>query len=277
MIRFSLFFCVFILGASFPVFAQVGLNPDRDEPVEITADASLEWHRNDLYFRAVKNVKAVQGDTTLYSDLLTAKYRDGKEKSVEIYTIQANGSVRIFSAQSKVYGQKAVYDVDRGYVVMTGNNLKLVSADQTVTARDKFEYWVADGKLVARGRAVAVREGDRIESEELSALFTEDKTGKRSLKSLEGAGNVVITTPDEVLKGDRVVYSSVESTATLYDNVKITRGPNVLEGSKAVLNTQTNVSKIFGGVVTKDGGTGRVRGVFYPGSTKSPESAKEAE
>ena len=274
MIRLILLCSFVLLSAAYDVGAQGMGNPDRDEPVEITADESLEWHRNELYFQARKNVRAVQGDTTLYSDLLKAKYRDGAQSSMEIYVIQADGNVRIHSAESKAYSQKAVYDVDKGYVVMTGNNLKLISTDQIVTARDKFEYWVANGKLIASGRAVAVRDGDRIESDKMTALFTEDKSGNRTLKSLTSQGHVVITTPDEILKSDHAVYDSSSSTATLKDNVKITRGPNVLEGVKAVLNTRTNVSKLFGGVTATQQQSGesggRVRGVFYPGSTKPP-------
>lgn len=259
-----------------PIFccASYAQNADKNKPVEITADESLEWHRTELYFLARKNVKAMQGDTVLVSELLTAKYREDAQKSINIYTIIAQDNVVITSPQSKVYGDKAVYDVDKGYAIVTGNSLKLVSTDQTVTARDRFEYWNATGKLIATGNAVAVREGDTIKADKLIAIFTQG-TGKRTLKSLEAIGNVVITTPDEVLRGDRATYDAASSTAQLFDNVKITRGPNVLEGTKAVLNTKTNVSKLFGGTVSNNDGTqssgGRVRGVFYPGSEKKPE------
>ncbi len=253
-----LFLCFLPLAA----FAQ---NPDSNKPLEITADDSLEWHRNELYFRARKNVKAVQGTTTLYSDALTAKYREGEKSSMAIYHIQAEGRVKIISAQSEAYGDKAIYQVDKGYAVMTGNNLKIVSDGQTVTARDKFEYWVNGGKLIATGNAVAVREGDRIVADKMIAIFTESN-GTRTLKSLEAIGNVVITTPEEELKGDRATYDAKSTTAMLHDNVIITRGPNVLEGTKAELNTMTNVSKIFGGITEGGDGSGRVRGIFYPQS-----------
>ncbi len=255
---------------SFDVRAQ---NPDSNKPLEVTADDSLEWHRNELYFRARKNVKAVQGTTTLYSDVLTAKYREGTKSSMEIYNIRADGNVKIISAQSKAYGDKATYRVDKGYAVLTGNNLRIVSDGQTVTARDKFEYWVNAGKLIALGDAVAVREGDRIVADKMIAIFTESN-GKRTLKSLEALGNVVITTPEEELKGDRATYDAASTTAVLHDNIVITRGPNVLEGTKAELNTTTNVSKIFGGITDGGEGGGRVRGIFYP---QSAESNKDGE
>lgn len=250
-----------LVFAAAPVLAQ---NPDGGKPLEISADESLEWHRNDLYFLARKNVRATQGETELRSALLKAKYREGAGGGVDIHTIQADGDVRVLSAQSKVFGDRAVYDVDQGYAIMTGKALKLVSPDQTVTAREKFEYWTADGRLEAHGDAKAVREGDTIESDKMIAVFEEDKkTGKRVLKSLEALGHVVITTPDEILTGNRAVYSARTNVAELMEGVVIVRGPNKLQGSRAEVNLNTNVSKIFSG--DQDTG-GRVRAVFYPES-----------
>ena len=254
----------FLLIVAFSgAYAETPLNPDRNRPLEITADDSLAWHRTDRYFRARKNVRAVQGDTALHADTLTAHYRDGEGGGMEMHTVQADGHVRIIAAQGKAYGDKAVYDIDKGYAVMTGQDLRLVSDGQSVTARDKFQYWVREGKLEAIGRAVAVRAGDKLEADRMTAVFAEDKNGKRALKTLEARGHVVITTPTEILTGDRGVYQADTHMAQLTGNVKITRGPNILEGKRAEVNLETNVSKISGGTPEN---AGRVRGVFYPGS-----------
>lgn len=259
--RFALIVSLVLL--SWGAHAQ---NPDSNKPLEITADQSLEWNRAELFFKARKNVVAKQGQTSLLASVLTAKYREAEESGIDIYSIQALGSVRIYSQNSKVYGDKAIYDLDRGYAVMTGNDLRLVSDDQTVHARDKFEYWVADGRLEAHGNAYAKRDGDKIEADKMIAIFINDpKTGKRTLKSLEALGHVVITTPDEILKGNRAIYMAKTNIAELIDGVVIVRGPNKLQGSRAEVNLNTNISKIFGG----DGDDGgRVRGVFYPNEFK---------
>lgn len=243
------------------------LNPDRKEPLEITAQESLEWHRGEQFFKALKDVRAVQGGVTLLSDSLTAKYRDGAKGGMEIYHIQADGHVIIESADSKAYGDKAVYEMDKGLAVMTGKDLRLVSTDQVVTARDRFEYWVNAGKLEAIGNAVAIREGDRLEADRISAVFIQDAKGQRVLETLEAHGHVKITTPEEVLTGDDAFYAAKTNIAEIRGNVKITRGPNVLEGEKAQVDLNTNISKMFG----SESGGGRVRGVFYPGSEKKPE------
>lgn len=243
------------------------------QPLEITAEESLEWHRNEQFFVARKKVRAAQGDTTLNSALLTAKYRDEEKGGMKIHTIIAEGGVEILSSVNKAYGDKATYDVDKGYAVMTGKNLKLVSPDQTVTAQDKMEYWSAEGKLQASGHAKAVREGDDIVADVLIAEFAQGAAGKRELKTLRAKGHVVITTPTEVLTGDEGVYEADTNIAEITGNVKVTRGQNVLEGEKAQVDLNTNISKMFGSNMDQNGsktGSGRVRGVFYPGSEEKP-------
>ncbi len=270
MMRHVLYLCfVTACFMSLPACAQ------SEEPIEITADDSLEWHRGKLYFKARKNVVAVQGATTLKSDSLTAKYKESKTSSMDIRTIEATGKVKILSGKSTAFGDKAIYDVKKGYAVMTGRDLKIVSDGQTVTAQSKFQYWVEKGRLEAIGDAVAIQEGDRLEADKIVTIFKEDKTGKRTLKELEAIGNVVITTPTEILTGNRATYNAETNMAELLESVKITRGENVLEGSRAQVNLETNVSKIFGGVIGEAGEDGRVRAVFYPESAKKPEVSND--
>ncbi|MBK6895891.1 MAG: ostA-like family protein [Alphaproteobacteria bacterium] len=262
IVRFAFLLMLFCAPA---VYAQQ--NPvKKGEKLEITADGSLEWHRNEKFFRAKKNVRAQQGATVLTSALLTAHYTETKDEDMSIQQIEAEGGVVIESAQSKAYGERAVYDLNKGLATMTGKGLKLVTAQHTVTARERFEYWANEGRLKAIGRAVAVQGEDRIEADTLSAVFVQNKEGKRVLKTLEAQGNVKITTPTEVLTGDYGIYKAETNTAEVKGNVKIVRGPNTLEGDRAQVDLNTNVSSMFGGE-----GTGRVKAVFFPGSEKKPE------
>jgi lipopolysaccharide export system protein LptA len=251
-------------------------NADNKQPLEITADQTLEWHRNDNQFVANGNVVAKQGDTSIKSDKLVADYRQGKGKSQSfaIYQLTATGHVNIDSRGSTASGDKAVYDVDKGVATLTGDNLKLASPGQTVTARDKFEYRVNDGVLTATGGAVAVRGQDRIAADVMSAAFAKGAGGAglgamagaggadKNLERLDAGGHVVITTPDETLTGDKASYTAADNIARITGNVKITRGPNTLEGESAEVNLATNISTMRGGA--SEGG--RVRGVFYPDS-----------
>ena len=274
-IFFSVFclsiFCCSILTAQ----AQTPLDSGSDAPLEITADESLEWMRNELMFVAKKNALAKQGDVSVAGDTLTANYREGAGSGMEIWRVTADGSVVVHSKDSDAHGDRATYNLDEGLAVMTGKALKMVSVDQIVTARESFEYWVTDGKLVAVGKARAERKNEKgettiLEADKITATMKDNAKGQRVLHTLEATGNVVITSATEVLTGAYAIYKAETNKADLTGGVTLKRGLNVLEGEKAEVDLTTNTSRMFGGV-TSPSGPGRVRGVFYPSANKKPQ------
>jgi lipopolysaccharide export system protein LptA len=253
-----------------PAFAQESPLPSSsNEPLEITADGSLEWNRNDKLFIARQNALAKQGDSSIKAETLTAHYREGQGGGMDIYQVEADSGVVLNSKDSVAYGDKANYDLDKAYAVMTGNNLRMESPDQIVTAKDRFEYWTTDGKLVAVGDAKVDRknakgETDRLQADTISAILKDNAQGKRALDSIEATGNVVITTPTETITGSRGIYRAGPNKAEMTGGVVIHRGPNVLKGDRAEVDLNTNTSQMFGG----QGMSKQVKGVFYPGSDK---------
>lgn len=263
------------LGAIATTSAHAQTTPAQNskEPIEITADQSLEWHRNNKKFIARKNAQAVQGDVSINAATLTADYIEGEGESMKINRVQADNDVRIRSRDSDAYGDKAIYEIDKGYAELTGSDLRLVSPDQTVTARDKFEYWVVEGKLIAIGDARLTRKNEQgeintLDADTITAYLKEDANGKRVLDRMVAVGNVVITTPTETLTGSQGTYEAGSNTAEITGNVIIKRGPNILEGSKATVDLNTSISRMFGG-----GRTGRVKATFFPGSEKKDQPA----
>lgn len=261
-----------LLCLTTPALAQ-GLSTNSKEPLEVTADGTLEWLRNDKTFIAKQNAMAKQGDASVSAATLTALYRDGQNGSdMEIYQVKADTNVVLRSADSTAYGDNAIYKLDEGLATLTGNDLKLVMPDQTVTARDQFEYWTTDGRFNAIGNAQVVRPKvgggtDTLQGDKISAILKENEKGEQVLDSLEATGNVVIITPAETVTGAYAIYRSGTNKAELTGGVTIKRGPNTLEGQRAVVDMTTNISTIYG---EEGKPTGRVRGVFYPGSDGSP-------
>ncbi|MEM6781236.1 MAG: LptA/OstA family protein [Pseudomonadota bacterium] len=142
----------------------------------------------------------------------------------------------------------------------------MVSPDQTITANDKFIYQTAQRRATAVGNAKVVLAEDTLSANTIEAVFKEQSNegGQDAVETLEAKGNVVITTPTEVLSGNYAIYRSATNKAEITGNVKITRGPNILEGARAEVDLTTNISKMFGAEETGE----RVRGVFYPNSEK---------
>lgn len=247
------------------------------QPIEITALKSVEWQRTAKKYIARENVIIKQGDVTITSDIATADYREGATSSMEIYQLTADGKVIIDNGGNKAYGDKAVYDVDAAVATLTGTDLRLVSPDQVVTAKEKMEYFPNARQAKAVGNAKVVRDQDTLTANTITATFKDNKSaspakpanksgaaGTGNLDRLEAVGNVVIVTPTETLRGNRGIYHADTNTAEMFGKVKIERGQNIIEGERAEVDLTTNVSKMFGG----DNGGGRVRGVFYPGSDK---------
>lgn len=254
------------------VHAQTGLSTNSDEPVEITADKTLEWRRAENQFAATGNALAQQGTASIAAETLIADYRKTPASSMEVYYLEATQNVILSSQDSKAYGDKAQYDLDKGLATMTGKDLKLVSPDQTITAQDRFEYYIDEGRANAIGRAKVIRpkiQGgvDTLEADKISAFFTENASGKQELEKMEARGNVIITTPTEVITGAYAKYTAASNKANLNGGVTIRRGQNILEGDRAVVDLTTNLSQIFASEKTGQ----RVRGVFFPGSEKKPE------
>lgn len=264
-----------ILAVPSPLGAQSvgGLDLESsDAPLEIVADEGIEWRRDEKVYIARGNARASRGDLSVSADVLTAHYRDAEKGETDVYRIEATGNVRLASKDSVVYGGRAVYDVDKAVLVVTGQNLRAETQKAVITARDSLEYWDAQRVVVARGDAVAVEGDRRVEAERLTGyLRPEGQPGEQGgLYQVEAEGGVVLTTATEVVRAEKAVYNLDQELATLTGGVKITRGENQLNGDYAEVNLKTGVSRLMGNPsATRDGGGGRVHTLIVP--DKKPE------
>lgn len=271
-LAYAVLFCA-LGGAALPAIAQNQLS--RDEPIEVTADKELEWDRNSKTYIARGSAKAVQGTGSLEGDVLKAYYSEtsaaksaGTLGTSKIDKIEAFGHVIIKSDGNTAMGDKGVYNLVTGEAVLTGKNLMLVTPRETITARDKITFNSTTNIMTADGDAKIEQGSDILESDNIIARF-EMVGGQRVLKDMDAIGNVVITTPDEVLTGDKGYYDAATDMATVTGNVRIEKGPNVLTGTRGQVNLKTRKSKLFsdGGVNISESTTGekkRVRAIFYP-------------
>jgi lipopolysaccharide export system protein LptA len=264
--------------ASAPVRAQslggVDLSSS-DEPLEITAEDGIEWRRDEKIYVARGNARAARGSLSVSADVLTARYREGADGKIDVYSIEADGNVRLASADATVTGERAVYDVDKAVLLVTGGDLKAVTEKATVTARDSLEYWDQERVIVARGDAVAIEGDRRVEADILTGYLRRpgessggqsDEAENGGLYQVEAEGNVRLTTVDEVVRAAKAVYNLDKEIATLSGGVKITRGQNQLNGDYAEVNLKTGVSRLMGNPSASGAaeGGGRVHTLIVP-------------
>lgn len=238
-----------------PVYGQ-------DTPIEISADENLEWRQNEKQYIANGNIEAKQGDAIITADKLIADYKENAEGKTEIWRLTATSNVVLRNVDSTVTGSKAVYLVNSGEATVTGNNLKLTTPEEIITASEKLTYNTQSLVAKAVGNAKIVQSDKTLSASSITASFTKDNNGKQVLKNAKATSNVRITTPDEILTGQNGFYNAQTDIAEVKGNVKIIRGPNTLEGERAEVNLKTNLSKMFSNPKTG----GRVKAVFYPGS-----------
>lgn len=272
-------------------------------PVAITAREGFEWREAEQMVVATGDARAVRDNVTVIADRLIARYRKkagtapaagpaagpgqpgvaGDTGGNEIYRLEAEGNVRIFTPTDEALGDRAVYDIDQAVMVMTGRGLKLTTPSQVLTARDSLEYWSQKRMAVARGNAVAVTsDARRLAADTLVAYIDEDKPAaprpvvapggadprgteppgaNSKLKRMEAYGNVEARTVTDIVRGDRAVYLPETGVARVIGNVRVTSGQNQINGPAADVNMRTGVARMLA-----DPGA-RVQGVIVPNST----------
>jgi len=305
-----------------PAFAQQ-LDFSHGGPIGITASNGIEWRQKEQEVIAQGNARAVRGNVTVTADRLVAWYRkkgggaaaQPAESGItgaadtggnEIYRVQAEGNVHIFTQTDQAQGDRATYDLDQSVLVMTGRHLRLTTPDDVLTARDTLEYWSQKHMAVARGDAVVVtKDGRRLAADTLVAYTTDaqqpqgqqsqgqqSQSGKATsggepaevagkLERVEAYGHVSVRTPTETVTGDRGVYVPATGIARLAGQVRITRGENQLNGSEADVNMKTGVARLLSGtgnrvqgLVVPNDQTNRALGTDLDGGSQHPAGAK---
>lgn len=235
---------------------------DSDHPIEIFADNGIEWQQENLIFLARGNARAVRGEVTVFADELRAYYRERADGGTDIWRLDALGKVRIKTLGETAYGDKAVYQVDKKILVLSGGKVRLVAGNDEITADKQLEYWENKQMAVARGNAFAVRAGKRLKADVLAAYFRTDKKGENRLYRVDAFDRVKIVTEQNTATSNRGVYNVESGIATLTGAVKLVRGKNILTGCSAEVNLNSGISKIFSCPASTGGTRKRAQGVL---------------
>ncbi len=246
---------------------SLSVGGDQTTPaIDVEADNGIEWQRSKKIIKAIGNAHAVRGDLDVKADVLTAHYRERADGNTEIWRLEADGNVQIATPTETAYAEKGVYDVDNAVVVLSGGEqIRLVTAENEITAEQQIEFWPKRQTLIAQGNASAIQGENQLNAETLTAFFERDENGRSRLTRVEAFENVRVITPDELLKANRAVYNIESGIATLVGSVKITRGSNQMNGCTAEINMKQGVSTLHG---CRQGASGapRVQGLIMPES-----------
>ncbi|AOX19301.1 hypothetical protein A0U90_02205 [Kozakia baliensis] len=263
------------------------LDMSHGEQVHISSAGPQTYDHDAQTVTFVDRARAVRGDVTVDADQLIGFLRkkapapgappppkddsqDGTMGgSMELYRMEAVGHVHIFTSTDQAWGDKALYDIDQATLVMTGKNMKLVTPQDVLTARDVMEYHSQTRMSVGRGDAtVTTNDGRRVRADVLIAFSAPSdqpaaqagknapapapaqsnnsngplSSGSSKLERAYGWGHVLMRTPNETATGDRGVYIFATEMARLIGHVHVTSGQNQNNGASALVNMKTGVA-----------------------------------
>jgi lipopolysaccharide export system protein LptA len=281
--RFALVAMLALPAASHAQSAALGgAGADNTKPVAIEAENGIEWQQNNHVYIARGHATATRGEDKVTADMLSAYYRatdpahrpagksaDGdplSAGSTQIYRLEAQGHVIFANPSETMTGDHGVYDVDSAVLVMTGKGLKIVTQRDTITARDSIEWYDQTQLGVARGNAVVLRGDRRVRGDVLTARVEKQANGQSRVSRIDASGNVLVSSPGQVARADAGVYNLDTGIATLTGHVRLTRGENELRGRYAVVDLNTNVSRLLSAPPGPQvaGRGGRVEGLIVP-------------
>lgn len=221
MLRNLLFILIFPFVSS-QCYGQIvdNLAKSEDEsPIVIDAETSVICDETANKCTATGKAKAQSGTSIVYGDVLTVYFTEGKQRKITVMT--ANGNVRMETPTETAFGERAHYDAGLDRLILTGDNLKIVTPKETLTARDSIEYWHKENKGIARGNAVAqfheknsTAQGDLIVAyfEPSSEKKKDGKEKQKIDRILMTGGDLKLVTPKETLTAkDSIEYYGKEN------------------------------------------------------------------
>jgi lipopolysaccharide export system protein LptA len=245
------------------------------QPINISSSNGIAWNQKNDTITAIGNAKAIRGKLTVTANQLIAHYKKTQPSGTatttppqsgvlngldsgqsQITRLDAVGNVHIFTATDQAFGNLAIYQMASGELRLTGGNLRFITPDDTVTARDAIEYFSKARKAVAKGNALIVSKNSRsIAADTLVGYFLppaaapagtatpDTQSGK--LRKVEAFGHVVVRTATDIATGEQGVYHPATGIAILTGDVHITRGPNELAGNQAQVNMNTGIATLL--------------------------------
>lgn len=144
-----------LLALPLPAAAQTvafgGIKADTRAPVEVTAE-TLKVDQSTGQANFTGNVLIGQGQMRLSADSVTVTYAQGGQQKIK--TLNASGGVTLVNGPDAAEAKEAVYDVETGNIVLTGD--AIVTQGQNVLAGDRIEVNLTDGTANVAGRVRSV-------------------------------------------------------------------------------------------------------------------------
>ena len=127
-------------------------SPGENATIHITSDKLISDNKAG-YAEFIGNVKATQEDTVITSDRLKIFYKKNfankgplSVSEESIHKIVAKGNVEIKFDNRVATAQQAVYNTETMVLVLSGNNSKIISENDSISG-EKITFYRTDGRI----------------------------------------------------------------------------------------------------------------------------------
>lgn len=205
-------------------------------PLNIDSKNGLKCDREKLLCEAEGSVVVTKGPYVMLSEKASAHMSKSDTGKLEISRVESHDNVRFFGTQGEAAkADDAIYDLPSQLI-----ELKAQKGHQVVVWKDDYIML----------------------SDSVDIHFKKGADNKLQIASIEAKGNVKLSSPDELLEGNRATMTPQDKMVNIYGNVRLNRKEGQLRGPRAQVNLDKKVSKVLKG---KDNTSGdRVRVYVYP-------------
>jgi lipopolysaccharide export system protein LptA len=149
-------------------------------------------------------------------------------------------------------------------------NVRMTQGDTTLRSKSMVVYYEQSAAAPAGG-GNSSSSGNAANATMKTTSTTPG--GQQQIKRLEATGGVIVTQADQTVTGDVGVFDMKSNTVTVTGKVVLTRGENVLEGNRLVVDLTSGLSKLDNG-----GAKGKVKALFVPSNAdNAPTGSKRDE
>ena len=179
-------------------------------------------------------------------------------------------SLLVVTAQGVAQSEKKSQSLFKGIPQKREGPVRITSAtlevrDKSKMATFKGDVHVTHGDTEVRcNELVVFYDDDKDKPGAKKSAPPDGNIGNQQIRRMEARGNVVVTQKDQRAVGDRAEFDMRTNTVTLIGNVIITTADNVVRGNQMVVDLNTGVARMG------TGGSTRVEGVF---NSKAPPKA----
>lgn len=258
-----IFFCVLTSSTSaFDLF-----DSDSITTTEILSDQGIVCDQEGKLCKAEGNIQVKRGNGMMTCEKLIAHFSKDAAGKQKLQMLEAFGKVHIFSPEEGYDATSTYcrYEVNLQLLTLSGSPV-IKHKNLEIYGTHTIIYNQLQNIAIAPERATIKKEDKLMQGNVVTAYFEttqKDKSRKTTFHHILAEGNVIVSTPEEIARGNHGSYYENNQVAELWEQVVITRCDGQILGERARINMESGQSQMLQEAPHKPG-EGRAQALLLP-------------